>query len=52
MYLLVKFGGHRSYRNGEVNNYINSDMIILEKAELNASIRHIENFQNQEYWLQ
>ena len=34
MYLLVKFGGHRSYRNGSVNPYINSYINILEKVKL------------------
>ena len=50
MYFLLIFGGHRSYRSGDVNPYINSDMNILEKAELNASMHNIEYFQNQEYW--
>ena len=36
MYLLHKFGGHRSYRNGVINSYM--------KTELTASIRHIEIF--------
>ena len=36
MYLLAKFGGHRSYRNGDINSYMDT----LEKAELTTSIRH------------
>ena len=40
MYLLAKFGGHRSYRNGDISSYIDT----LEKAELTASIRHITRF--------
>ena len=34
---LAKFGGHRFYRNKDINSY----MDILEKAELTASICHI-----------
>ena len=34
MYLLVKFGGHRSYGNGDTNDYIHSYMNTSEKAEL------------------
>ena len=37
MYPLAKFGGHRFYRNKDINSY----MDILEKAELTASICHI-----------
>ena len=44
MYLLAKFGGHKSYRNGYVNLYINYYMDTLEKAELTASICHIARF--------
>ena len=44
MYLLAKSGGHRCYRNGDINSYINSYMDILGKAELTASIRHIARF--------
>ena len=44
MYLLTKFGGHRSYRNGDINSEINSYMDILEKAELITSIHHISRF--------
>ena len=44
MYLLAKFAGHRSYENGNINPYINSYMNTSEKAELSASIRHIERF--------
>ena len=42
MYLLAKFGSHRSYGNGDINSYINSCLNTLEKAELTASVRHIE----------
>ena len=50
MYLLAKFGGHRSYRNGDINSYINSYMDTLEKNDLTVSIRHIlQDFQNQEF---
>ena len=44
MYLLAKFGDHRSYRNRDINPYINSYMDTLEEAELIASIRHIAKF--------
>ena len=44
MYLLPKFGGHRSYRNGDVDSYIYSYMDTLEKAKFTASIRHIARF--------
>ena len=46
MYLLVKFGDHRSDRNGDINSYMKSymDNLDLEKAELIASIRHIARF--------
>ena len=42
MYQLVKFGGHRSYRNGDTNPDIN--FYILEKCELTTGIRHIARF--------
>ena len=32
MYLLAKFGDHRSYRNEDINSYMNT----YEKAELTA----------------
>ena len=46
MYLLAKFCGHGSYGNGNMNPYININpyMSISEKAELTASVRHIERF--------
>ena len=45
MYLLVKIGGHRSYRNGDIKCYITSYMNTLEKAELaTTSIHHIAKF--------
>ena len=44
MYLLGKFGDHRSYRNGDINFFISSYMDILERAELTASIRYIVIF--------
>ena len=45
MYLLAKFGDHRSYRNGDINSYINSyTKKAGEKAEVTASIRHIARF--------
>ena len=44
MYLFAKFRGHRSYRNGDINYYINSYMGILEKAELTPLICHIARF--------
>ena len=40
MCILVKFGDHRSYRNGDINYYMDT----MEKAELTASIRHIAIF--------
>ena len=44
MYLLAKFGDQRSYRNGDINSYVNSYMGTLEKAEPTTSIRHIGRF--------
>ena len=44
MCLLSKFGDQRSNRNGDINSYINSYMDTLEKAELTASIRHMQDF--------
>ena len=44
MYLLAKFGDHRSYGNGDIHSYIKSYMGTLEKATLNASISHIARF--------
>ena len=43
MYLLAKFGGHKSYENLDIN-YINSDTDNLEKAKLTTSIHHIVRF--------
>ena len=40
MKLLAKLGGHRFYRNGDYNSYINFYMDILEK-EVTASTRHM-----------
>ena len=40
MNLLAKFGDHSSFRNGDVNSYMDT----LEKAENTASIRHIARF--------
>ena len=36
-----EFGDHRSYKNGDINCYINSYMDTLEKADRITSIRHI-----------
>ena len=44
MYLPATFGGHSSYRNGDISCYINSYMDILKKAEIITSIRHIARF--------
>ena len=44
MYLLAKFGGHRSYRHGDINYDISSYLDTLEKDELTVSIRHIVTF--------
>ena len=44
MHLLPKFDDHRSYRNGDINSYLNSYMDILEKADLTALIRHFVRF--------
>ena len=41
MYLLARFGNNRSYRNEDINSYINSYMGALEKTEITASIHHI-----------
>ena len=46
MYLLAKFGDHRSHRNGGINSYTNSYMDNLEKDELTASIHYIAIFLN------
>ena len=40
MHLLDKFVDHRSYRNGDINSYMDT----LVKAEFTASIRHIGRF--------
>ena len=37
MYLLAKFGGHRSDKNVDINSYMDT----LEKVELTVLIRHI-----------
>ena len=44
MYLLAKFGGYRTYGNGDTNSYINSYKITSEKAEFAVSVHHIERF--------
>ena len=44
MYLLAKFGDHRSYKNGDINSCINSYMDILEKVEPTAWIPFIARF--------
>ena len=44
MYMAAKFGGHRSYRNANINSYFNFYMDTLEKAEASASIGHIVRF--------
>ena len=44
MYLLARFGDHRSYRNGDINSYINSYMDTLEIAALTVLICHIGRF--------
>ena len=44
MYLLHKFGGHRFYGNEDTYSHINFYMNSSEKAELTASVRHIEGF--------
>ena len=44
MCLFAKFGGHRSYRNGDINSYINSHMHTLTKIEHTAWIPHIVLF--------
>ena len=44
MYLLAKFGSHRSYGNGDINSYMSSYMNTLEKAEPIASVCHNEIF--------
>ena len=44
MYLLAKFGDHRSCRDGDINSYINSYMDTLEKGELITSNPHIARF--------
>ena len=44
MYLLAKFGSHRSFGNGDINSYINSYMNNLGEAELIASVSNIQRF--------
>ena len=44
MYLPAQFGDHRSYRNANINSYINSYMDNLEKDHFATSIRHIGRF--------
>lgn len=44
MWLLAKFGNHKSYRNGDINSHSNSYTDTYGKAELIASIRHIKIF--------
>ena len=34
MHLLAEFGDRTSYRNGDINSYINSHTDTLKKAEL------------------
>ena len=51
MYLLFKFGDHKSDRLGDINYYIKSFMITSEKAELTTSIHHIARFSKQEHQL-
>ena len=43
MYLLAKFGGHRFYRNKDINSCNNVCRNTSEKAEVTAFISHIEN---------
>ena len=50
MYLLAKFGGHRSYGNEDIIFYINSHINTLEKAEPIAQSYILREFQNQEHW--
>ena len=49
MYLVAKFGGHRSYGNGDTNSYINSYTNTPKK--LNSPPRSVMliDFQNHEY---
>ena len=44
MCLLVKFGAHRSYENGDIISYIS----FYTKAELTASILNIHGFSRSE----
>ena len=44
MYLFCKVDGYWSYRNIDINSYINSYMDTLEKAELIASVCHVARF--------
>ena len=44
MYLHANFCCSRSYRNGDINSYINSSMDTLEKAVLIALILHTAKF--------
>ena len=44
MYLLARFGSHRSFGNGDINSYINSYMNNLGKAELIPSVSNIQRF--------
>ena len=44
MYLPAKFCDHRSHRSRNVNNHFSYYVNISEKAEITASIYHIERF--------
>ena len=44
MYLLVRFGGHKSNRNGDINSYINSYRENVEKVKIMVLIHHIGRF--------
>ena len=44
MYLLAKFGVHRSNGNEDINSCMNFYMHTSEKADLTSPIHHIERF--------
>ena len=44
VYLLAKFGGHRSYGNVDISSYIISYINTSKKVDLAALVHHIERF--------
>ena len=49
MYLPAKFGGQRSYGNGDISSCVSCYMDTSGKAELTALITILRDFESQEY---